>query len=303
MSVDAARAERIEQLGYDFASRELEPVAACNLCGSSHHVEVSRRDRYGYPAVLRVCARCGLGFLSPRLSAGEYASFYADTYRPLVSAYHGRLIDAETVQEEQREYAAELIEFLRGTLPGPPATVLDVGGSTGVIAGALRDAFGTEATVLDPAPDELAVAEAAGMETVAGFAEDFDPGERRWDLVLLCQTIDHLLDVTATLGAMRRMTADGGRAFVDVLDVVFMARRRGSIEGAVKIDHPYYLTRETAEAYFQRAGFEIVAERLSDDGHRGFVLASAEPREPDWERLAAAAAARLDVLWRLRAEE
>ena len=63
-----------------------------------------------------------------------------------------------------------------------------------------------------------------------------------------------------------------------------MARRRGTIEAAAKIDHPYYLTRETAEAYFARAGFEIVAERLSDDGHRGFVLAPAEPREPDWER-------------------
>lgn len=302
MSAEAARAERIERLGYDFAARELEPVDACNLCGSSHQVEVSRRDRYGYPAVFLVCARCGLGFLSPRLSAAEYAAFYADTYRPLVSAYHGRRIDAETVQEEQREYAAELAEFLRGALPAPPQSVLDVGGSTGVVAGALRDAFGTEATVLDPAPDELAVAEAAGMETVAGFAEDYDPGDRRWDLVLLCQTIDHLLDVASTLAAMRRMTAEGGHAFVDVLDVLFMARRRGSIEGAVKIDHPYYLTRETAAAYFQQAGFEIVAERLSDDGHRGFLLRPAEPAAPDWERLSASGAALLDELWRLRAE-
>jgi SAM-dependent methyltransferase len=302
MTSEAERAERIARLGYDIASRELEPVVACNLCGSTRHVEVSRRDRYGYPTVLRACTRCGLGFLSPRLSASDYGSFYEDVYRPLVSAYHGRRIDAETVQEEQRAYAAELVAFLRGTLAGAPKTILDVGGSTGVVAAALRDAFAAQPTILDPAPDELAVAAAAGMETVAGFAEDFDAQGRRWDLVLLCQTIDHLLDVASTLAALRRMTAEGGQAFVDVLDVLFMARRRGSIEGAVKIDHPYYLTRDTAVAYFDRAGFEVVAERLSDDGHWGFLLAPSEPREPDWERLYALGASRLDDLWRLRAE-
>lgn len=302
MSAHSERAERIASVGYDYAARDVEPVPTCNLCHSSHHVEVARRDRYGFPATLRVCAQCGLGFLSPRLTAAEYASFYAGVYRPLVSAYHGRRIDAETVQEEQRHYATQLVELLRGVLPRPPATVLDVGGSTGVVGGAVRDAFGSGVTVLDPAPDELAVAEGHGMETIAGFAEDFDPGERRWDLVLLCQTADHLLDVGATLAAMRRMVADGGRAFVDVLDVTFMARRRGSVEGAVKIDHPYYLTRATAGAYFDRAGFSIAAERLSDDGHWGFVLEPDEPREPEWELVRAAAADLLDELWRLRAE-
>ena len=82
-----------------------------------------------------MCTRCGLGYLSPRLTAGEYGAFYESVYRPLVSAYHGRRIDAETVQVEQRDYGAELVEFLRETLPAAPASVLDVGGSTGIVAG------------------------------------------------------------------------------------------------------------------------------------------------------------------------
>mgnify|MGYP000061763716 CR=1 FL=1 len=295
------RAQRIGELGYDLAAREREAVASCNLCGSAQHVEVSRVDRYGYPQPLRVCARCGLGFLSPRLTGAGYADFYERVYRPLVSAYHGRLIDARTVQAEQQEYAEELMVFLRESLSTAPATVLDVGGSTGIVAGAVRDAFGSAATVLDPAPDGLAVAAAAGMETIAGFAEDVDYGGRAFDLVLLCQTIDHLLDVGATLAAIRRALAPGGHAFVDVLDVGFMARRRGSIEGAVKVDHPYYLTRATALAYFRQAGLEPAAERMSHDGHWGFLLAAADPAEPDWEELAAARASFLDEVWRLRA--
>jgi 2-polyprenyl-3-methyl-5-hydroxy-6-metoxy-1,4-benzoquinol methylase len=290
------RAERIASVGYDYAARETEPVATCNLCGSSRLVELSQRDRYGYPASLWMCRRCGLGFLSPRLTAAEYGEFYEDVYRPLVSAFHGRRIDAETVQDDQRAYAAELVEFLRTTLPVPPGSVMDVGGSTGVVSGAVRDAFGSEVTVLDPAPDELAVAAAAGMETVAGFAEDFRPGDRRWDLVLLCQTIDHLLDIRGTLESMRRMTADDGHAFVDVLDLLIAARKQGSVEGAAKIDHPYYLTHDTAIAFFRRAGFEPVAERLSGDGHWGFVLAPAAPREPGWDALATGAEAMIEEL-------
>jgi 2-polyprenyl-3-methyl-5-hydroxy-6-metoxy-1,4-benzoquinol methylase len=279
------RAERIAAVGYDYAAHAVEPVEACNLCGSSELKTLAEQDRYGYPATFQMCVRCGLGFLSPRLTAREYGAFYESVYRPLVSAYHGRRIDAETVQTDQRAYAEDLVVFLRENQPRSPATVLDVGGSTGIVAAAVRDSLGAEVTVLDPAPDELAVAAAAGMETVAGFAEDYDPGDRRWDLVLLCQTIDHLLDVRSTLTSLRRLTAEGGHAFVDVLDLMIAARKQGSIAGAVKIDHPYYLTRETALAFFQQAGFEPVAERLSADGHWGFVLAAGDPAEPDWGKL------------------
>ena len=83
------------------------------------------------------------------------------------------------------------------------------------------------------------------------------------------------------------MTADDGHAFVDVLDLLIAARKQGTVEGAAKIDHPYYLTHDTALAFFRRAGFEPVAERLSADGHWGFVLAPGEPREPDWDELGA----------------
>ena len=282
-------------IGYDYEARAKEEVDACNLCRGNDFARLARRDRYGFDATLWMCRRCGLGFLSPRLTAAEYAHFYGDVYRRLVSAYHGRRIDAETVQHDQRQYAAELVEFLGEHLSSPPRSVLDVGGSTGVVAGAVREAFRADATVLDPAPDELAVAAVAGMEVVAGFAEDYDSGDRRWDLVLLCQTIDHLLDVRATLESMRRMTAAGGYAFVDVLDLLIAARAKGT-EGAAKIDHPYYLTHDTALAFLGSVGYEPVAERLSGDGHWGFLLRPGEACEPDWDRLSRDAAAMIAEL-------
>ena len=296
------RAKRIAAVAYDYAAQGKELCPACNLCGRrGRPVEVARRDRYGYPATLVVCGSCGLGYLSPRLTAAGYAQFYASVYRPLVSAYHGRRIDAHSVQREQRDYAAGLAAFLEPLLASPPQTILDVGGSTGAVAGVLAESMNARTSILDPAADELAIAHAAGMETIAGLAEDFDPGERCWDLVLLCQTIDHLLDVRRTLAALRRMTAPGGHAFVDILDIGVMVRRTGSIERVVKIDHPYYLTRPTAVAFFALAGYTIVAERLSADGHRGFVLAPGTCSEPDWPALAASAAAFLECVGSQRA--
>ncbi len=276
----------IAALRYDYAAQAKEWPVACNLCrAGGHGVEVASRDRYGYPATFVVCRCCGLGYLCPRLGATQYAHFYSDIYRPLVSAFHGRRIDAETLQLEQHGYATELAAFLLPLLPSPPQTILDVGGSTGVVARVLATGLNARATVLDPSPNELAVARAAGMETITGFVEDFDPGERSWDLVLLCQTIDHLLDVRGTLAGLRQMMAPGGRAFVDIVDVDVLLRRTGNIERVIKIDHPYYLTRTTAVALFALTGFKIVAERLSDDGHRGFVLAPGSRTEPDWPTL------------------
>jgi SAM-dependent methyltransferase len=299
--VNSERSARIASVGYDPAAGPMERVGRCHLCGSRHLVEVSRSDRYGYATTLAVCARCGLGFLDPRPTAEAYAAFYRDVYRPLVSAYHGRSIDSNTVQVDQRAYAAELVAWLGRVLPSAPSTTLDVGGSTGVVAAAVVEAFGGRATILDPSPDELAVARAAGMEVIAGFAEDYDPGERRSDLVLLCQTIDHLLDVRRTLAALRRSVATEGHVFVDALDVRFMLERRGTIEEVVKIDHPYYLTRHTGRALLAQAGLEVVAERLSHDGHWAFVTRPAEPREVGDGELRAHADDFLATIWRHRA--
>ena len=287
MKLAPTTAERIAALGYDYAAAPKEPAGSCNLCaaGGESVIPLAERDRYGYPARLVVCGRCGLGWLSPRMTAAAYGAFYASVYRPLVSAFHGRRIDAATVQTQQREYATELATFLVPRLGPAPRTILDVGGSTGVVAGVLAGELGARATVVDPAPDELAVARSAGMETIPGFAEELDPGQRRWELVLLCQTIDHLLDVQSTLTALRRMTAAVGHAFVDILDVDLALRAERQIERVVKIDHPHYLGRPTATAFFALAGYRILGERVTGDGHRGFLLAPGPRTEPDWPAL------------------
>jgi SAM-dependent methyltransferase len=290
-----SRTERIAALGFDYPAAAKARVASCNLCGGSVFVGLTHRDRYGYPASASGCSRCGLVFLDPVMTADAYAAFYINTYRPLVSAFHGRLIDARTIQQEQREYAVERGDLLAPFLEGRQyRTLLDIGGSTGVVADVFARRFDLRATVIDPAPLETVQAQALGLETIEGLIEYVDLGARRFDVVVLCQTVDHLLDITGTLSRVRELLSPEGLFFVDIVDLRAAYLRNWSIEDAVKIDHPYYLTEATMEAYLTRAGFAVVrSDYAADHLHVSYVTRPTTPRP---EYLPAASVA--DDLWR-----
>ena len=103
ISTAADRKERIAALEYDYSAQPKQTLTSCNLCGATEFVILAHRDRYGYPAQAHACRTCGLVFLNPRMTAEAYGRFYNGVYRPLVSAFQGRQIDARTNQDEQRE--------------------------------------------------------------------------------------------------------------------------------------------------------------------------------------------------------
>lgn len=262
------RAERIAALGYDYSSREREPITACNLCGSDLWTILTHHDRYGFPAQATACGRCGLTVLNPRMTPASYSHFYESVYRPLVSAYYGRRLNAQTVQKEQKIYAVEMDRFLAPFLERRYGEAfLDVGGSTGIVAAHLGRRFGVKATVLDPAPAEIKEARELGVQTITSFIEDWKPGGGRFPIVGMFQTIDHLLDVAATLKKLRSVVTEDGIFIVDIVDFRAAYLKNWSVEAAVKIDHPFSLTEETAEAFLARAGFEPMRKAYSADYH------------------------------------
>lgn len=273
-----ARQERIAALAYDYAAKPVRRTLCCNLCGADCFVTLTHRDRYGYPAAADGCLTCGLVFLNPAMTADAYSEFYTGVYRPLVSAYHGRLIDAASIQDEQREYASARADFIEPRMRERSCkTLLDVGGSTGVVAHVMKERFDLQATVIDPAPFEIEVARAFGLKTVTGFVEDYDPGGATYDFIVLCQTVDHLLDVSLSLSKIRNLISEDGLFFVDIVDFRAAYRRNGSVKEAIKIDHPYYLTDETMRAYLARSGFEILGiDYAVDHLHVGYLCKPGE---------------------------
>ena len=200
------------------------------------------------------------------MTAEAYGRFYDGIYRPLVSAFHGRLIDARTIQDEQRAYAIERAEFMRPFMSNAGrGTLLDIGGSTGVVATHVAKEFGLRGTLIDPAPLEVEQAQRLGLETVTGLVEEHDFGRRRFDVVIICQTVDHLLDVAGTLTRVRQLLSDKGLLFIDIVDFRAAYLRNWSVEDAIKIDHPYYLTEQTMAAYLRRSGFDVLRSDYAAD--------------------------------------
>ena len=276
-----ARAGRIADLGFDYRSVPKVDVNRCNLCGESVFVRLTHRDRYGFPSQASGCWHCGLVFLDPVMTRDAYAAFYTHTYRPLVSAFHGRLIDATTIQDEQRQYAVERGDLLAPYLEGRRyRSLLDIGGSTGVVADILGRRFDLRATVIDPAPLETIQAQALGIDTIEGLVEDVDLGSTQFDVVVMCQTVDHLLDIGGTLTRIRQLLSSDGVLFLDIVDFRAAYLRQWSVEAAVKIDHPYYLTEATMRAYLGRAGFDVIrSDYAADHLHVSYVARPSPPLE------------------------
>jgi SAM-dependent methyltransferase len=272
------RTDAIKALGYDYEATAKQKIRDCNLCGADDWVFIVHRDRYGFAATATSCRRCGLTMLNPAMTPESYTHFYKEVYRPLVSAYHGRLIDQSTIQDEQREYADRMADFIHPFLiQNNFKNFLDVGGSTGIIAAEFARRFNLKATVIDPAPDEAAVAEDLGIETVVGFVEDWQP-TTRYDVVGVFQTIDHLLDVGGTLAKLRSLINDQGLLVVDIVDFRAAYLRNASVESGIKIDHVYSLTESTMEAYLARHGFRILRKSYAADHlHVGYICRPCDP--------------------------
>lgn len=272
-----------ETLGFDYQTQAKDRITHCNLCGGQKFVVLTHYDRYGYPAEAQGCLECGLVFLNPVMTPEAYRDFYSSTYRNLVSNYHGRRIDAETIQSEQQVYAIERADFLAPFLAGQELTsLLDIGGSTGIVANYFARRFNLKATVLDPASSEIEHARRMGLETINALLEDYEPAGRCFELVILCQTIDHLLDVGGAMHKVRSLLSASGLFFFDIVDFRAAYLRNASVEEAVKIDHPYYLTESSMAAYLKRAGFEVLGiDYEADHLHIGYLCRAAKP-EPEY---------------------
>ena len=262
------RTKRIDSVRFDYTKQPKEYINECNLCGDDIFTIISHSDQYGFSAETVMCNTCGLVMLNPRMTAKAYANFYSNTYRPLVSAYHDRLINEETIQVEQKHYARQLGDLLERVINRKKSSLnlLDIGGSTGVVAFYLQERFGCNATVLDPSPAELSNAKRLGLNVETGTIENYEYGKsQNFELITICQTIDHFLDIRFALKKIKKIMQPEGIVFLDIVDFRAYYLQNKSIEGSIKIDHPYYLTENTMEAYLTNIGFKVLLKNYAPD--------------------------------------
>ena len=78
--------------------------------------------------------------------------------------------------------------------------------------------------------------------------------------------------MAGTLARVRQLLSQDGLLFIDIVDFRAAYLRNWSVEDAVKVDHPYYLTEPTMAAYLRSSGFEVLrSDYAADHLHVSYV--------------------------------
>lgn len=188
----------------------------CFLCGTRDADPIAVGEDFEYRScqeqfVAMRCRRCTHVYLDPRPTAGAMEQIYPDTYHAFeFSGEQFGLVHSVRSRLEARR----LLTVAEG-LPAE-AVVLDVGCGDGFHLDLLRrhGPAGWRLRGVDLDERAVAAGRARGLDISLGTVQDLDQPDGSVDLVILIQTIEHVLDPAAVLGAIARLLAPGGRLLV-----------------------------------------------------------------------------------------
>ena len=231
--------------------------ADCFLCGGR-----SKKVRYASATFsVRECLECGLAFSDLLPSQQSIRELYQDEY---FEAW--RLADESSLPVLRRMKHATFNRYfdrLERLMPDvrPPAKVLDVGCAAGFLLEVAKERgyepYGIELSRLAATMAE----EHAGQGRVfCGRLEDVDWPPETFDIVFLCDLLEHLPDPLSALAIVRRLTKPGGVLFAVTPDIGSpSARILGKYWNNLREEHLIYLDGKTAGPLLRRAGFELRA--------------------------------------------
>ncbi|HEX8111327.1 MAG TPA: class I SAM-dependent methyltransferase [Kofleriaceae bacterium] len=203
------------------------------------------------------CRGCGLERISPQPTDETLARIYGAHYYDAWGLHDNE----DTVARLKKR----TFQYVLGKLPrpAPPARLLDCGAATGFLLEVARevghDPYGLELSEFGAS----AIAGKFGADHVfcgelphAKFA-GVEPGG--FQVVTMCDYIEHVRDPRQTLALARRWLAPGGALAITTPDAGSPSRRLlGTGWTHYKIEHLYYFNKRNLERLLQEVGFTRV---------------------------------------------
>ena len=230
-------------------ARTAEVTNVCALCADGETRPLFRVDG----ALIVACVGCGLVRQDTRPIAASvlYDADYYATENPK-GGYANYFLDAEV---NRRTFGARIRAIERRY--GRRGRLLDVGCALGDFLVEAK-AVGWDVEGVEISSFAAERARARGLRVTAGRLEELDLPPASFDVVTLYDTIEHLPDPVATLGAVRQLLVPGGIVHLVTPNVGgFQQRLLGSFWYHYKPgEHLFYFAPPTLRATVERADLQ-----------------------------------------------
>lgn len=246
---------------------EWEDVS-CMLCGSRDGFPAGsvewRSNRLNY----EICTGCGLKYMKPRPSQAWYRDFYERefwedkfdnrSWRAGVASHlpwkwlrgglGGRLHKGRKRAKVVAPLIADHVSLK------PQARVLDIGCAFGLILERLKLEHGCEPYGIEPSNVARDYATRhGGVKFIGTSAEDL-PGltgyDGYFDLVIISNVLENIVDPVPVLAAVRRLLRTGGMLYVETPNFFYY--------DSMNPYHPYIFSEETLSRLLAEAGLDPV---------------------------------------------
>jgi 2-polyprenyl-3-methyl-5-hydroxy-6-metoxy-1,4-benzoquinol methylase len=242
-------------------------IPSCPACGSPVKKPWLGKEIAGVKFNLDKCCACGTGYVNPQPSAESLKSLYAcrgHGSNSLTSFEQVMISEVEfpnSTVDAQRlvTYAKELL----GPCQAGKAKALDIGSGYGFFSKAALEQ-GFQVIAVNPASAENRIfKQLNGLEPIPRFFEEVDFDTEKFDLVILSQVLEHLLDPFQVLVKVRNLIKPEGVIAIAVPNVdailIKILKSRSSFLGLP--EHIIHFSRQGLSAILQRAGFEVKLHR------------------------------------------
>jgi 2-polyprenyl-3-methyl-5-hydroxy-6-metoxy-1,4-benzoquinol methylase len=233
-------------------------IVVCNLCGNAQSRPYLRKLQM----TIVKCRRCGLVYVSPRLTEEHLFSRYGKDYfeREYLPAF-GAGPNSYSLKTALDRFELFLEILKMSALPG--RKILDVGAGGGFFVKAAGH-IGFEAEGLELSEEAAGYGRnILGVPVRTGTFGRIDLPPASFDAVVMLDTLEHLQDPLADLIKARSILKPGGRLILHTPDLGSLSRLVLGRSWAVfsPLEHLYYFRRKTLAALLRRAGFRLVGIR------------------------------------------
>lgn len=204
---------------------------------------------YGQSAALHRCGHCGFIFAQP-LPHGDMLSLYRRMEDP----------EYQATASARRGQMRRLLELATASHPAA-RTLLDVGAATGLLM-VEAAARGLAAEGVEPSKWCVDVARDVNGVTIRhGALEDCSDELGRYDLVMLVDVLEHVVDPMSLLRRASQHLADGGRLVVVTPDIGSgLARLMGRRWWHHRVGHVGYFDRRSIRRALGLCGLQVVRD-------------------------------------------